>query len=61
MVEKTCSLASAKGDSGRFKLMFPDSSIAQDDQQSDSKVQYLIKYGIANHLKKEEHTILISL
>ena len=43
---------SAKGDYDRFKLMFPDSTIAKGYQQSDSKVQYLIKYGIADHLKK---------
>ena len=53
MVEKNRSFASAKGDSDRFKLMFPDSSIAKGYQQSDSKSQYVIKYGIADHLKKQ--------
>ena len=53
MVEKNHSFASAKGDSDRFKLMFPDSTIARGYQQSDSKVQYVIKYGIADHLKKQ--------
>ena len=38
MVEKNHSFASAKGDSDRFKLMFPDSTIAKGYQQSDSKV-----------------------
>ena len=53
MVEKTHSFASAKDDSDRFKLMFPDSTIAKGYQQSDSKIQYVIKYGIADHLKKQ--------
>ena len=42
MVEKNHSFSSAKGDSDRFKLMF-----------LYSKVQYVIKYGIADHLKKQ--------
>ena len=33
--------------------MFPDGTIAKGYQQSDSKVQYVIKYGIADHLKKQ--------
>ena len=54
MVEKKkTSFASAKGDSDRFNLMFPGSIFAKGYQQSDSKVQYVIKYGIADHLKKQ--------
>ena len=53
MIEKNHSFASAKGDSDRSKLMFLDSTIAKGYQQSDSKVQYVIKYGIADHLKKQ--------
>ena len=53
MVEKNHSFASAKGDSERFKLMFLDSTIAKGYRQSDSKVQYVIKYGIVDHLKKQ--------
>ena len=33
--------------------MFPDSTIAKGYQQSDSKFQYVIKYGIVDHLKKQ--------
>ena len=33
--------------------MFPDSTITKVYQQSDSKVQYVIKYRIADHLKKQ--------
>ena len=36
-----------------FKLIFPDSTIAKGYQQSDSEVQYVIKSGIADHLKKQ--------
>ena len=50
---KKYSFASAKGDSGRFKLMFRDSTLGKGYQQSDSKVEYVIKYGIADHLKKQ--------
>ena len=45
MVEKSHSFASAKGDSDRFKLMFPDSTIAKGYQQSDSKVQKNTPYS----------------
>ena len=53
MVKKNHRFASSKGDSDRFKLMYPDSTIAEGYQQSGSKVQYVIKYGIADHLKKK--------
>ena len=53
MVEKNHSFSSAKGDSDRFKIMFPDSAIAKGYRQSDSRDQYVIKYGIADHLKKQ--------
>ena len=53
MTEKSHSFASAEGDSDRFKLMFPGSAIAKVYQQSDSKVQYVIRYGIADRLKKQ--------
>ena len=53
MVEKNHSFAPAKGYSDRFELMFPDNTIAKGYQQSDSKVQYVIKYGVADHLKKQ--------
>ena len=37
MVEKNISFASAKDDNSRFKLMFPDSAIAQGYEQSDTR------------------------
>ena len=52
---KSHSFATAKGDSDRFKLMFPDSTIAKGYCQCDSEFQCseVIKYGIAYHLKKQ--------
>ena len=52
IVDKNLSFASAKSDSQRFQLMFPDSKIAQAYQQADTKVHYVIKYGIADHVKQ---------
>ena len=66
MVEKNYIFASAKGDSDRFQLMFLDSTIAKGYQQSDSKVQYVIK--VWNSWSSQEttdlwceHTIFMSL
>ena len=53
IVEKNLSFASANDDSDRFKLMFLDSTIAKGYQQSDLKVSYVTKYGIADGLKKQ--------
>ena len=36
-----------------FKLMFPDRLLLNGQQQSDPKIQYVIKYGIADHFKKQ--------
>ena len=52
-LKKKHSFASANGDSERFKLMFLDSTIGKGYRQSDSKIQYVIKYGIVDHLKKQ--------
>ena len=52
IVDKNISFSSAKNDNARFKLMFPDSAIAQGYEQSDTKVQYVIKYALADHVKQ---------
>ena len=52
-LKKNHTFASANDDSDRFKLMFPYNTIDKGYQQSDSKAQYIIKYRIANHLKKQ--------
>ena len=45
LVEKNISYASAEDDNSRFKLILSDSKIAQGYEQSDTKVQYVMKYG----------------
>ena len=52
VVEKNISFASTKSDNERFRLMFPDSQIAKSYEQGDTKVQYIIKYALADHIKQ---------
>ena len=53
IVDKNHSFASAKEDSQRFRSMFPDSNIAKSYSMADTKVQYTVKFGIAENLKKK--------
>lgn len=53
MVEKNHSFASAKDDGARFRAMFPDCNIAKMYTQADSKLAYVIKFGLAPYFKKE--------
>ena len=53
IVNKNLSFASAKEDSLRFQTMFPDSAIARSYSMADTKAQYVIKFGIADYLKKK--------
>ena len=46
------SFASARGDSERFREMFPDSEIAKNYQQGETKVKYNLQYGIAPFVKQ---------
>ena len=46
------SFASAKNDSDKFKMMFPDSKIAQTYHQSETKIKYVTQFGIAPYVKK---------
>ena len=50
MVNKNLSFASSKEDSERFHPMFLDSIIAKSYSISDTKSQYVIKFGIADYL-----------
>lgn len=47
VVESNYSFASSNGDGDRFRLMFPDSKIAENYKQNETKVRYVIQYGIA--------------
>lgn len=50
-VEANYSFASAKKDTERFRTMFPDSEIARNYQQGETKIRYSIQYGIAPYVK----------
>ena len=51
-VSSNYSFASAKNDSDKFKMMFPDSKIAQTYHQSETKIKYVTQFGIAPYVKK---------
>lgn len=53
VVEKNHSFRSSKGDSARFKSMFPDSNIAQLYSQEETKMKYNIQFGIAPYFKQQ--------
>ena len=50
-VNSNYSFASSENDE-RFKIMFPDSKIAQSYRQGKTKFRYNIQYGIAPHIKQ---------
>ena len=52
VVNSNYSFASSENDNERFKMMFPDSKIAQSYRQGKTKVRYNIQYGIAPHIKQ---------
>ena len=51
VVNSNYSFASSENDE-RFKIMFPNSKIAQSYCQGKTKVRYNIQYGIAPHVKQ---------
>ena len=50
-VDSNYSFSSASTDSNRFRMMFPDSKIAQSYSQGATKIAYAIDHGIAPYLK----------
>ena len=52
-VSSNYSFASAKNDSEKFRRMFPDSKIAEAYQQGETKIKYVIQFGIAPYIKNE--------
>ena len=52
VVDSNHSFASSKDDGDRFRGMFPDSEIAKNYRLSDTKMEYVIQYGIAQHMLK---------
>ena len=51
-VDKNHSFQSADGDNVRLARMFPDSDIAKNYKQCQTKMKYMIQYGIAPHIKE---------
>ena len=49
MIDSHCSFNSAAGMSDLFRLMFPDSSIAEQFKMGDDKTRYVTVYGLAPH------------
>ena len=47
------SFASTNSDSERFKLMFPNSPVASRYSMAETKVKYIIQFGIADYRKEE--------
>ena len=46
------SFASANGDGDRFRQMFPDSKIAKGFSQNETKIMYVIKFGLSPYFKE---------
>ena len=52
VVNSSYSFASSENDNEKFKIMFPDSKIAQSYRQGKTKVKYNIQYGIGPYVKQ---------
>ena len=50
-VDANISFSSASGDNDRFRQMFPDSQVAKKYQMGETKMKYLVQFGIAPHIK----------
>ena len=52
-VQSNYSFTSANNDDENFKLMFPDSKIAQSYRQELMTIKYVIQFGIASFVKEQ--------
>ena len=52
-VQSNYSFSSANSDNEKFKQMFPDSKIAQSYRQGETKIKYVIQFGIALFVKEQ--------
>lgn len=52
-MDNNYSFASACNDNSRFREMFPDSNIAKSYAQSETKMKYMIQFGLAPYLKEK--------
>ena len=51
-IQSNYSFASAANDSEKFRIRFPDSEIAKSYSQGETKVKYVIQFGIAPYIKQ---------
>ena len=50
-VDSNLSFASANGDRDRFRTMFPDPKIAEQYSQSETKMKYVIQFGLSSYFQ----------
>jgi len=53
MVDKNQSFSSCNGDGERYRQMFPDSIIAKQFNQQETKAKYTLQFGIAPYVKEK--------
>ena len=53
LVDKNQSFSSCNGDGEKYRKMFPDSNIAKQFNQQETKAKYTIQFGIAQYLKEK--------
>ena len=52
-VESNLSFVSSNGDNQLFKLIFPDSKIAWNYSQDETKIKYNIQFGTSPYVKEK--------
>ena len=52
-VQSNYSFTSVNNDNEKFKQMFSDSKIAQSYKQGETKIKYVIQFGIASFVKEQ--------
>ena len=57
-VDSNLSFASANGDGDRINTMFPDSKIAEKYNQNETKLKYVIQFGLSPYFKIYSKMIL---
>ena len=53
LVDKNQSFSSCNGDGEKYRKMFPDSNIAKQFDQQETKAKYTKQFGIAQYVKEE--------
>ena len=53
LVDKSQSFSSCNGDREKYQKMFPDSDIAKQFNQQETKAKYTIQFGIAQYVKEK--------